>query len=543
MSAQVIDLNALDAHLEGLQAVRASLTQSLATRWQRDGKVSPEALDGAQIALYELAFATAELDAAAALARYARRASTMLSAALAQFLAADVGEGLQRRFAAVAHALDIEPPTLRPLRAPELVSLSAELHRMQGDLGPDLIDEDKRLMRSTFRHFGDDIVRPRAEAIHREDQSIPDEIVDGLRQLGCFGLSVPECYGGVRPDDRDDSLGMLVATEELSRASLGAAGSLITRPEILARALLEGGTEAQKAKWLPAIARGEPLCAISVTEPNTGSDVAAAMLRATRTEGGWLLDGGKTWCTLAGRAGVVMVIARTDPAARPLHRGLSLFLVEKAPTYAHAFVHEDGRGGKVSGRAIATLGYRGMHSYEMFYDNLFVPDANVIGEAGGLGRGFYFTMRGFTGGRIQTAARATGLMQAAFEAALAYGATRQVFGKPVAAFPLTQQKLARMAAWTQGCRQLSYEVAEQLDRGAGQMEASLVKLVACKAAEWVTREAMQVHGGMGYAEESAVSRYFVDARVLSIFEGAEETLAIRVIGKELLERALAGANR
>ena len=543
MQSESNDLNGLAQYAEQLRNVRIDLTRQLASANQVNGKLAADVLDTAQVALYELSFAAAEIDAAAALISYAKRAGTTLSAGLAAFLCAEVGATLQQRANTVTDALGLPAIQVQRLAAPPVMALSTSIRRAQGDLGPDLIDEDKRLMRATFRQFANAVVQPHAEAIHRQDLSIPNEIIEGLRQLGCFGLSVPECYGGVRPDDRDDSLGMLVATEELSRASLGAAGSLITRPEILARALLEGGTDAQKAKWLPAVAHGEPLCAVSITEPNTGSDVAAAMLRATPTPGGWLLNGGKTWCTLAGLAGVIMVIARTDPDARPLHRGLTLFLVEKPATTAHAFVHEDGRGGRVSGRAIPTIGYRGMHSYEMFYDNLFVPDANVIGETGGLGKGFYFTMRGFSGGRIQTAARATGLMQAAFDAALKHSEARQVFGKPVADFPLTQHKLVRMAAWLQACRQLSYEVGEQMDRGAGQMEASLVKLVACKSAEWVTREAMQIHGGMGYAEETPVSRFFVDARVLSIFEGAEETLAIRVIGKELLDRAQTGANR
>jgi (2S)-methylsuccinyl-CoA dehydrogenase len=356
-------------------------------------------------------------------------------------------------------------------------------------------------------------------------------------------LSVPARFGGLNPDEGDDSLGMVVVTEELSRGSLGAAGSLITRPEIVARALLEGGTAAQQARWLPALAAGEPLCAVSVTEPNTGSDVASVGLRATRVPGGWRLDGGKTWCTFAAKAGVILVLARTDPDTRPAHRGLSLFLVEKPSTDAYAFEHRQADGGRISGRAIATLGYRGMHSYEMFYDGFFVPDANVVGEAGGLGKGFYFTMRGFAGGRLQTAARATGLMQAAFEKAIDYGVARQVFDRPVAAFPLTAAKYARMGACITVCRQFSYAVARLMDQGRAQTEASLVKLLACKHAEWVTREAMQIHGGMGYAEESDVSRYWVDARVLSIFEGAEETLALRVVGKALLEGAAAPAIR
>jgi (2S)-methylsuccinyl-CoA dehydrogenase len=377
---------------------------------------------------------------------------------------------------------------------------------------------------------------PRAADVHRGDQIVPDEILLPLREMGCFGLSVPQRFGGLKPDDHEDSLGMVVVTEELSRGSLGAAGSLITRPEIMARALLEGGTPEQQARWLPRLASGESLCAISVTEPNTGSDVASVSLRATAVADGWVLNGGKTWCTFAGKADVILVLARTNTSVQPPHKGLSLFLVEKPSHDGHDFEYVQPGGGRVTGRAIATLGYRGMHSYEMFYDDFFVPNANLVGGTNGEGKGFYFTMRGFMGGRLQTAARACGLMQAAMEASIAYASQRRVFGQAVADFPLTLAKIARMAAQLSACRHFTFAVARLMDQDQGQMEASLVKLLACRVAESVSREALQIHGGMGYAEETSVSRYFVDARVLSIFEGAEETLAIRVIGKALLDR-------
>ena len=542
-----VDRDLVDAALATLGKRCHELTAALSRVCTRQGRLDSERLDEQQVALYELSFATAELAGANASLAYAARCNDVVADQLAVHCAVDTATSVSRRLDVIGAELHLPAaatalPTAT-LGRDAVHALCVELCARDGELGPDLIDEDKRLMRATFRQFAATVVAPQATAVHRQDLMIPNEIITGLQALGCFGLSVPETYGGVKPDDRDDSLGMLVATEELSRASLGAAGSLITRPEILARALLEGGTAAQISHWLPRLACGEPLCAVSVTEPNTGSDVAAANLRATRTNGGWLLNGGKTWCTFAGRAGVIMVIARSDPEARPLHKGLSLFLVEKPVTDAAHFRHDDGRGGHLTGNAIATIGYRGMHSYEMFYEDYFVPASHVIGEEAGLGRGFYFTMRGFTGGRLQTAARATGVMQAAYDAALRYAQQRVVFGKPVASYPLTEAKLVRMAALLQSCRQLSYDVAAMMDSGDGQMEASLVKLLACKAAEWVTREAMQIHGGLGYAEESPASRYFVDARVLSIFEGTEETLALRVIGKELLERALQGVNR
>ena len=213
-------------------------------------------------------------------------------------------------------------------------------------------------------------------------------------------------------------------------------------------------------------------------------------------------------------------------------------MVNKPVHEGHDFEYVQESGGRVSGRAIATIGYRGMHSFEMFYDDFFVPADCLIGEEAGQGKGFYYTMRGFMGGRLQTAARACGLMRAAFEEAVQYSSDRKVFGRSVASYPLSLAKLVKMAAYIAACRAFTHEVAALMDEGKGAMEASLVKLIACRAAEWVTREAVQLHGGMGYAEETPVSRYFADARVLSIFEGAEETLAIRVIrvvGKALVD--------
>ncbi len=491
-------------------------------------------LDTEQQQLYDLAFSEAEVSAARALLRQA--GGDPLLEAAARYYSAEVVAQVTQRLRLYPQsfglqAADIPPAHNEALAPAAMAELGAEFLRR----GIPLLQEDDehRMMRDTFHEFANEVVKPRAEQIHRGDELIPDAILQPLKTMGCFGLSVPQRYGGLKPDDREDSRAMVIVTEELSRGSLGAAGSLITRPEIMARAILEGGTDAQKQRWLPGLAAGEPLCAVSVTEPNTGSDVASVNLRATPAEGGWLLNGGKTWCTFAGKAGAILVLARTNPEIQPPHKGLSLFVVDKPEYQGHDFVHRQPGGGQVSGRAIATIGYRGMHSYEMFYDDYFVPADNLIGAEAGLGKGFYYTMRGFMGGRLQTAARACGLMRAAFEDAAQYTGQRRVFGRAVADYPLSAGKFARMAAHICACRAFTMEVAGLMDRGEGAMQASLVKLLACRAAEWVTREALQLHGGMGYAEETAVSRYFADARVLSIFEGAEETLAIRVVGKAL----------
>jgi (2S)-methylsuccinyl-CoA dehydrogenase len=241
-----------------------------------------------------------------------------------------------------------------------------------------------------------------------------------------------------------------------------------------------------------------------------------------------------------------MLLARTDPDRSKAHRGLSLFLVEKPRAEGHGFlfIQEPGDGGRPSdsagrmeGRAIDTLGYRGMHSYEVAFEDWFVPAANLVGGDDGLGRGFYLQMQGFENGRLQTAARAVGVMQASYEAALDYARNRVVFGAPIIEYQLIRAKLGRMAVLLQATRQFSFEVARLMSKGEGTLEASMVKAYVCRAAEWVTREALQIHGGMGYAEEFAVSRYFVDARVLSIFEGADETLALKVIARRMLANA------
>ncbi len=398
---------------------------------------------------------------------------------------------------------------------------------------PTHLDEDFELVAETFRRFGEDKIAPVAEHIHRRDTDIPEDLIDGLAELGCFGLSVPEEYGGFASGAESDYLGMVIATEELSRASLGAGGSLITRPEILTRALERGGTEEQKKHWLPRIATGEVMVAVAVTEPDYGSDVANLAVSATPAEGGWLISGTKTWCTFAGRADVLMLLARTDSDRRKAHRGLSLFIVPKPRAGGHSFQFTDERGGTIEGRAIATLGYRGMHSFEIAFDDWFVHAENLIGGDDGIGQGFYLQMAGFENGRLQTAARAVGLMQAAYDEARSYADERKVFGQPIAQYQLTQAKLGRMAAIIAAARQYSYEVARMMARGEGTLEASMIKAYVCKAAEWVTREAQQIHGGFGFAEEYTVSRLFVDARVLSIFEGADETLCLKVIARRL----------
>ena len=406
--------------------------------------------------------------------------------------------------------------------------------------GPRHLDDDFELVQDTFRRFAEEKLKPIAEHIHRTNGDIPEDIISGLAEMGAFGLSIPTEYGGYGEGGEGEYIGMVVATEELSRGSLGVGGSLITRPEILARALMAGGTEEQKQEWLPKLATTEVMNAVAVTEPDFGSDVAGVTVTATPTEGGWLINGVKTWCTLGARADVLLLLARTDPDKSLGHRGLSMFIAPKERGDSHGFelvqAAEGGApgGGKMEGRPIDTIGYRGMHSYELAFQDWFVPAENLIGLEGGMGRGFYYQMAGFENGRLQTAARALGVMQAAYEAARQYALDRKVFGQPIAEYQLTQAKLGRMAVLIQASRQFSYVVARLMAKGEGTAEASMIKAYVCKAAEWVTREAMQIHGGMGYAEEYDVSRYFVDARVLSIFEGADETLCLKVIARRMV---------
>ena len=496
--------------------------------------------DADQVLAYDLAHAGAAVETASSMLAYG--AAGELEAALTcAFVADAVGELASRLFGREA-TWGIAPDALDGARAfCATYRDPAFLVSLAGQDGPRHLTQDFEMVQDTFRRFADEKLAPIAEHIHRHNADIPEEIISGLAEMGAFGLSIPEEYGGYGTGGESELIGMVVSTEELSRGSLGAGGSLITRPEILTRALLKGGTEEQKQHWLPLLATAEVMNAVAVTEPDFGSDVAGIKVTATKVDDGYVINGVKTWCTFGARGDVLMLLARTDPDRSKTHRGLSMFIVPKPRGEGHGFefVQEavDGApgGGKMEGRPIDTIGYRGMHSYEIAFDAWFVPDANLVGGEAGLGQGFYLQMAGFENGRLQTAARAVGVMQAAYEAAKHYALDRTVFGKPMGEFQLTQVKLARMAVIIQASRQASYAVARLMAQGEGALEAAMVKAYVCKAAEWVTREAMQIHGGMGYAEEYDVSRYFVDARVLSIFEGADETLCLKVIARRMVD--------
>jgi (2S)-methylsuccinyl-CoA dehydrogenase len=496
-----------------------------------------------QVLAYDLAHAAAAAATAHVLLDYGSRGPT--EAAITSAFAADVVHdvscrvsGREALWGASPDAFDPVADALATYRDPEFLAGLADTP------GPLHLDDDMDLVRDTFRSFAANVVAPHAEHVHRTNGDVPEDVITGLAELGAFGLSVPAEYGGFSEGGDREYLAMVIATEELSRASLGIGGSLITRPEILSRALIKGGTEAQKQHWLPQLASGEVMVAVAVTEPDFGSDVAQLKVTATPAPGpdgspGYVINGVKTWCTFAARADVLMLLARTDADRAKAHRGLSLFIVPKPSADGHGFRFTQDPAGervaKLEGRSIDTIGYRGMHSYEVAFENWWVPADNLIGGSDGLGRGFYYQMEGFENGRLQTAARAIGVMQAAYDAALDYARDRTVFGAKIIDYQLTRAKLGRMAVLIQAARQCAYHVARLMAQGRGATEASMIKAYVCKAAEWVTREAMQIHGGMGYAEEFAVSRLFLDARVLSIFEGADEILCLKVIARRLVD--------
>jgi (2S)-methylsuccinyl-CoA dehydrogenase len=497
---------------ETLELERAldGLRRQVASAANRDGR------DARQVDVDRLVWCHAHVQAAGAMADWAGRSRNPLAAELAAIAHQDALAALHGRDAPA----EIE-------RCRRLAAIARRLTPLE-DVGA---SEEHRLLRSTLRGFAEKEIRPHAQAIHRQDADLPEHIIAGVARLGLFGLSVPTEYGGVQ--ESEDFISMLIATEELSRASLAAGGSLMTRPEILVRALLRGGTEEQKRRWLPAIASGEALVGVAVTEPDHGSDVAAVACRATRLpSGGWQIDGTKLWSTFAGRSELLMVLCRTG---QPGHRGLSVLVVEKPAFAGHEFEYRQPEGGVLRGRAIPTIGYRGMHTFELAFEGFRAPAISLVGGEPWLDRGFYLQMEGFSMGRVQTAGRAVGVMQAALDSATAHARERIQFGRPIFDHQLIASRLGEMAQRLHASRQLSYRAARLLERGQGRTEASLAKLYASRMAEAVTREATQVHGAMGYGEETDVSRHFVDSRVLAIFEGAEEVLSQRVIGPALLQ--------
>ncbi len=398
------------------------------------------------------------------------------------------------------------------------------------------IDDEMAVMtRDSVRQFAESEVAPIAEHIHRNDDLVSDEMITKMSELGFFGMAVPEQYGG----GGMGNLAMIVTTEELSRCSLAAAGSLITRPEILTKALLKGGTEEQKQQWLPSIAAGQTMAAISVTEPDIGSDVASLRCKAepgeVGGEQGYLITGAKAWCTFAGRANVIAMLLRTDPDLSKGARGLSLFIVPKDPFEGHSFTMKQESGGVLEGKADATPGYRGMHSFTLALEKYFVPAANLVGQEKGLNKGFYLQMNGFAAGRLQTGGRATGLAQAALERTCEYAADRKQFGQAIGDFQLTQHKLGRMATHIMASRQLTYRAALAMDADESiALEPAMCKLLSSDIAVWTTQEGQLLHGGWGYAEEFPISRYVVDATVLPIFEGVKPILELKVIARNLL---------
>ncbi|MEM9055559.1 MAG: acyl-CoA dehydrogenase family protein [Pseudomonadota bacterium] len=387
-------------------------------------------------------------------------------------------------------------------------------------------DETLSMIRDQFRRYAEDRIVPHAHDWHLRNDYIPMQVVDEMAELGVFGLTIPEEFGGLGMG----KTAMCVVSEELSRGYIGT-GSLGTRSEIAAELILIGGTNAQKEKYLPAIASGKILPTAVFTEPNTGSDLGSLRTRAVKDGDTYKITGNKTWITHPVRADLMTLLARTDPETSNFS-GLSMFLAEKPrgsdeiPFPAHG----------MTGGEIEVLGYRGMKEYEIGFDDFAVPAANLLGETEGLG--FKHLMATFESARIQTAARAVGVAQCAYELGLRYALDRNQFGQPIFEFPRVANKLVMMAAELVGIRQLTYFSARQKDSDKRcDLEAGMAKLLAARAAWSAADNALQIHGGNGFALEYPISRVLQDARILNIFEGAGEVQAM-VIAR----RVVAGSN-
>ena len=402
-----------------------------------------------------------------------------------------------------------------------LVTLMQE-HEADTMLGASGLDDELEMIREQFRRYSIEKIEPFAHDWHLKDELIPMDVIDELAEMGVFGLTIPEEYGGYGLS----KVSMCVVSEELSRGYIGV-GSLGTRTEIAAELIIAGGTEEQKQKWLPALASAEKLPTAVFTEPNTGSDLGALRTRAVQNGEDWSVTGNKTWITHATRTHMMTLLARTGSDTTN-YKGLSMFLAEKTPgTDEVPFPTEGMTGGEIE-----VLGYRGMKEYELAFDNFHVKGENLLG--GKPGKGFKQLMETFESARIQTAARAVGVAQSALDLAYRYSVDRKQFGKPLIEFPRVANKLAMMAVELMIARQLTYFSAFEKDQGRRcDIEAGMAKLLGARVAWAAADNALQVHGGNGFALEYKISRVLCDARILNIFEGAGEIQA-QVIARRLL---------
>jgi (2S)-methylsuccinyl-CoA dehydrogenase len=403
-----------------------------------------------------------------------------------------------------------------------LVALMRDNHG-RATYGASGLDEELEMIRDQFRRYADEKVIPFAQGWHLRDELIPMAVIEDLAGMGVFGLTIPEEHGGLGLTKAS----MVVVSEELSRGYIGV-GSLATRSEIAAELILCGGTDAQKAQWLPGLASGAVLPTAVFTEPNTGSDLGSLRTRARKDGDDWVVTGNKTWITHAARTHVMTVLARSVEGTTD-YRGLSMFLAEKTPGTDETPFVDPG----LSGGEIEVLGYRGMKEYTVNFDDFRVKGENLLG--GVEGQGFKQLMQTFESARIQTGARAIGVAQSALETGMQYAEDRKQFGKPLIEFPRIAGKLAMMAVEIMIARQLTYFSAWQKDHGKRcDLEAGMAKLLGARVAWAAADNALQIHGGNGFALEYRISRILCDARILNIFEGAAEIQAT-VIARRLLD--------
>lgn len=524
-------------------ALVATATDTLRTRVTEDGRISASALERDQFAAHALSWLATYEQSLKQLAAWAERASAAGQFGEMEQLIAQIGfgeylsqiaGGIPMSQNETARLSDIGVEWAPGKEASLLIAkgntngarmaLAARMQENHGraTFGTSGLDEELEMIRDQFRRYADERVIPNAHEWHLKDELIPMEIIEELAELGVFGLTIPEEYGGLGLSKAS----MAVVTEELSRGYIGV-GSLGTRSEIAAELILCGGTEEQKQKWLPGLASGEILSTAVFTEPNTGSDLGSLRTRAVKQGEDWVVTGNKTWITHAARTHVMTLLARTDPSTSD-YKGLSMFLAEKTPGTDDAPFPTEG----MTGGEIEVLGYRGMKEYELAFDGFKVKGENLLG--GEEGKGFKQLMETFESARIQTAARAVGVAQAALEIGMQYAIDRKQFCKSLIDFPRVAGKLAMMAVEIMIARQLTYFSAWEKDHGHRcDVEAGMAKLLGARVAWACADNALQIHGGNGFALEYTISRILCDARILNIFEGAAEIQA-QVIARRLL---------